>query len=185
MKKFLLSILTSLALSLLWIPAQAAPLNVAVPANAYISIGNLDWAWAAPCAPTQPSCGIIDLSFQGPLGWRLPSAAEFASHPVAADFVFPGANVPSGGQDAVGNKFQDGSPGAAAACAAAYFSSQHKHCDWGNGVSGLWADPAGGWSGHYESLVVRGVSAIPLPFALPLFGAGLVILGFMRRRNAA
>ncbi|MBL4741260.1 MAG: hypothetical protein JKY12_09710 [Sneathiella sp.] len=185
MKKFLLSVLTSLALSLLWIPAQAAPLNVAVPANAYINIGNLDWAWAAPCSPTQPSCGIIDLSFQGPLGWRLPSAAEFASHPVAADFLFPGANVPNGGTGPNGNKFQNGpGPNAAGACAAAYFSSIHKHCDWQNGLQGLWANPAGGSPAHYESLVVR-VSAIPLPFALPLFGAGLVILGFMRRRNAA
>jgi len=184
MKKFLLSILTSLALSLLWIPAQAAPLNVAVPSNAYISIGNLDWAWAAPCAPTSPSCGVIDLSFQGPLGWRLPSALEFASHPVAADFIFVGANVPNGGVSAEGSTFNV-APGGAAACAAAYFSSAHKHCDWSNGVAGLWADPAGGWSSHYETLVVRSISAIPLPFALPLFGAGLVILGFMRRRNAA
>ncbi|MEH6404897.1 MAG: hypothetical protein V7750_16085, partial [Sneathiella sp.] len=176
--------LTSLALSLLWVPAQAAPLNVAVPANAYISIGNLNWAWAAPCAPTAPSCGIIDLSFQGPLGWRLPSAAEFASHPVAADFVFPGANVPNGGVGADGATFNV-APGGAAACAAPYFSSIHKHCDWSNGVAGLWANPAGGSSSHYESLVVREISAIPLPFALPLFGAGLVVLGLMRRRNAA
>ena len=70
------------------------PLNQEVPDNAFITIGNLDWVWAAPCAPTPQSCGVIDLSFQSAFGWRLPTLAEFnASGITAHSFLITGGNV--------------------------------------------------------------------------------------------
>ncbi len=164
--------------------AQALPVNVPVPTNAYITQGGLDWAWAAPCAPTDPSCGVIDLSYQSQFGWRLPTAAEILNHPDAMDFVFAGANVPFGGSDANGANFSDGSPPGDAACAAPYFSTAHLHCDWGNGANNLWAGLAGSQD-FWEALVVRGEldGQTPIPGALPLFAGGLGVVAFLARRR--
>lgn len=116
------NLLLAAALGAAAVPAAAA-INLPVPANAYITFGGLDWAWASPCSPTGCAGGQdpLDLSFQGTLGWRLPTAAELAAGPSAADFVFPGANVPSGGADGNGTTFT-GFPGGDAACAAAPIS---------------------------------------------------------------
>ena len=166
-----------------------ATVNLPVPSNAYITIGGLDWAWAAPCGAVN-SCGDITLAYQGGQGWRLPTAAEFAIHPVATDFVFAGANVPLGGSDGVGNKFQAGSPGGAAACAAAYFSTAHTHCDWSDGLAGNWYNPSiPGGQGVPETLVVRfnagGAVPEPATWALMITGFGLVGATLRRRRAVA
>lgn len=128
--------------------AEAAPLNIPVPTNATITHNGLVWAWAAPCNPIEPSCGVIDLSFQGAFGWHIPTAAEFLLAPLAPDFVFPGANVPLGGVSPNGAWFSDSHlvPGDTA-CAAPFFSTTHSHCDWknapGNGQFGSMP-----WGGH-------------------------------------
>jgi len=168
--------------------AEALPLNVPVPSNAYIAIGGLDWAWAAPCGAVQ-SCGDIDLSFQSTLGWHLPTPAEFAVHPDAIDFVFAGANVPLGGSDPVSGAF-DGTSSAPGdlACAAPYFSTTHLHCDYSDGASSLWYNPAlPGGQGVPETLVVRGQqqASIPEPATLVLLGLGLAGMAFTRRRKTA
>ena len=110
-----------LAATVLSTPA-AAIINAPVPTNAFITFGGNDWAWAAPCAPSSPSCGGITLAFQGTLGWRLPTLTEFATGPTANDFLFRGANVPGSGTSVEGTQFF----GAASdgACAAAYFSTR-------------------------------------------------------------
>ena len=162
----------------------AAIVNMPVASNAYIVFGGLDWAWASPCGATD-SCGDIDLTYQATQGWRLPTAAEFAAKPTAQDFVFVGANVPNGGSDSFGNTFQAGSPGAAAACATAYFSNFYTHCDWSDGVAGQWFNPQNPMGGVPETLLVRGISnAVPEPASWALMITGFGLVGAAMRRKA-
>ncbi len=181
MKKLLAIILVAF-----WAPgAYAALVDIPVPINASIVHNGLEWAWAGPCAVNNPSCGIADLAFQGPLGWRIATLAESLLAPLATDFVFPGANVPLGGSDPNGAIFVFGSPGGDAACAAPYFSSVHFHCDWGNapGSGGNnvvpWSFGLAGEGSFWEALLVRD---IPEPGTLALLALGLLGAGFARKR---
>ena len=177
-------------------PFPAIPIQSAVPSNAYITFGGLDWAWASPVAADGSfGDGGIDLSFQGPLGWRLPSTHELAFGPSALDFVFQDANVPfSSNLDPVSgasfhaNSLLDGD----AACAAPYFNADYRHCDWGNGV-GSGGDPdfiipeEAWWDelnpdkvNFAETLVVRD-PRVPEPTTMALLGAGLSAMIARRR----
>lgn len=171
----------SAALALSGLSANAALLNAPVPGNTYISLGGLDWAWANPLPASSPS---FDLSYQSQFGWRLPTAAELMSAPLATQFQFAGANVPLGGVDPIsGANFQ--APTAsligAAACAAPYFSNNYRHCDWQDGLG----EPLGPWAGmpgaasFAEQLVVR---AVPLPAAVLLLAGALGAMAGLRRR---
>lgn len=163
-------------------PALAI-VNAPVPTNATITHNGIVWAWANPC-DAYGGCGDIDLSYQGPLGWRLPTVAEFALRPNATDFVFAGANVPLGGSDGVGNNFTFGSPGGDAACATAYFSNFYTHCDWGNGAADLWYNPAGGNGGYFETLLVQGDARVPEPATWAMLIVGFGLVGHSLRRRA-
>jgi hypothetical protein len=163
--------------------ANAALIQTPLPANTFISLSGLDWAWAYPLPSTSPG---FDLSFQSGFGWRLPTLAELASAPDATNFIFPGANVPLGGSDPVSGAFFSATNAAltgAAACATPYFSTAYSHCDWQDG-QGQPFQPWAGLPGAFafaDQVVVR--SAVPEPSTLGLFGLGLLGLGAMKRRR--
>ena len=76
-------------------PASAALVEMALPSNAFVSSGGLDWAWAQPLPASYPG---FDIVFQSQFGWRLPTADELLDAPPATDFIFAGANVPLNGR---------------------------------------------------------------------------------------
>lgn len=167
MKKLAFALVASSA-ALAGTPAAAAPIYAPVPTANYITFGGNDWAWAAPCAPSQPSCGVIDLTFQGPLGWRVATAADFATGPTAADFGTP----------------------ASFKCASAWFSTVHTHCDYSDGAAfGIENHPLNpyGDSALLETWVIRdGMGAIPEPsaWALLIIGFGMVGAGLRSRKSS-
>jgi len=168
------------------VSANAAPILQPVPDNAYITIDGYDVAWAAPCAPEQPSCGVIDLTYQSQFGWDIMSTEMFNLLGISAtDFVVAGGNV----DYITGNNLDEISgarlsaigavpPTGDVAIAVPYFSTAHLHADWQDGYRNLWA-PLTGISWH-EALVVRDV---PEPTTLALFGIGLAGMGFARRKK--
>ena len=171
-------------------PASAALLDVPLPANTYIIFGGLDWAWASPCSPTGCNGGqdVLDLSFQGPLGWRLPTAPELLARPAPIDFSFAGANVPFGGFSVEGTFFNGGMPGDGA-CAAAYFTGGFfNQCNYSdasiNAIFGVYFDPN---ERNVETWLVRGGNAaIPEPASWAMLIAGFGLIGAaMRRRKVA
>ena len=146
-------------------PASAA-INSPVPSDLYITVGQLDWAWASPCSPGGCNAGQfpLDLSYQGTQGWRVATAADFANAPTAADF---------GGR-----------------CAAAYFTTAN-YCDFGDGQTGyIWNNPNSPNPAELnaDTWVVRGLDAgVPEPatWALMILGFGAVGGALRRRAKAA
>jgi hypothetical protein len=193
LKKTLVAAIAFFGLSSL---TNAAVLQSEVTSNAYITKGGYDIAWAAPCAAVSPSCGAIDLSYQSQFGWELMTLDVWNAIGgiLATDFVFDGANV----DYATGNNLDEAS-GATVhggnsnltgdiAVASPWFSSSYKHIDWSNGDAGLWSGldfnlTNASWA---EGLVMRKVSAVPVPAAVWLLGSGLIgLIGFSNRKKSA
>lgn len=146
-----------------------ASIDIEVPTANYITFGGADWAWISPCSATSPSCGDTDLfEFQGSLGWRLPTAAEFALRPQASDF---------GTADSF-------------ACATPYFADVHSHCDYGDGEGGfIWnpSDPSSNSNVDTFAIRLAQVAAVPEPatWAMMVIGFGVVGGSMRRKRKAA
>lgn len=148
-------------------PAAAAQ-NVPIPAEFFITVGGLDWAWASPCSATAPSCGDTTLlDYQGTQGWHLPTVGEYAIRPDASAF-------------GTSTNFK---------CATPYFSDTYQHCDYGDAVAGFVWDPSLGTSnnGGTETWMVRGALAAGVPepgtWAMMLLGFGAIGFSFRRRRD--
>ena len=157
--------------------AQAA-LNVPVPVNATLAHNGYQWAWALPLGTSAQ----IDLSFQGSLGWRIPTAAELLLAPLARQFVYAGANANLNGTPAPGSganwAFTAGMQGFAAN-AVPYFNTTFFHADFCNGPGagcGLNEYP---WnSGNVaEFLVVRGMGAVSEPATWAMMLLGVMTIG--------
>src|SRR5690554_3525264 len=181
--------------------ANAALIEQPLPDNAYISFNGYDWAWASP-QPATLDESTFTLDYQSQFGWRLPSEDELAQAPTPFDFIFPGANVPLGGEDPVSgatfeltNELLTGD----AACATPYFNTERIICQWGDMVTPEgevfpWAGQEG-WDEFSEQLVIRlpgegpspgpekpeepgtpPPSAVPEPTTLSLIGLGLALV---------
>jgi hypothetical protein len=170
--------------------ARAAFLDVPVPVNAYITVGGLDWAWAAPLPG--PDNGL-DLSYQSQFGWHIPTAQELTMAPLGTQFLFAGANVPFNGTDPVSGAFFSATnaayaaAGSAGAVATPYFDTVYHHADWQDGLG----QPNGPWAGMTganslaDQLVVRNTpTATPEPSSLTVVGicaVSLAAYGYRRR----
>lgn len=170
-----------LAISALFFASMgnAATINSPVPTANYITFQGVDWAWANPCAPNQPSCGVVDMSYQSQFGWRLPTVEEISNAVEAA-----GGSSLWAALFGTAQKF---------ACASAYFSSVYQHCDYGDATAGYIYNWSGGQPPNLaeETFVLRGavgpvIPPVPVPAALPLLVTGVgALVAFSRRRKAA
>ena len=169
-----------------WSPAFAVT-DTPLPTNAFITFNGYDWAWASPCAPSAATdfCAAYptDLSYQGTLGWGLPTEAEINAAVAAAGGLTGWANlfVFSGAYKSVGGKgFQD------FACAATFFTNL-TNCDYTDVTSigdiyNYTGPGAYGPDSYQETFALR-QTAVPLPAALPFFASGLGGLGLLRWRR--
>jgi len=148
-----------------------------VPANLIVDRGGLEWVWASPCAPEQPSCGsaIVDSSGNAFIddGWRLATSSEWLSSFTDSVDLY--------------NAFGGNTP----LCASSYFGSGWDHCDAGDALAGyVWGAPQPIGNSYdandaaSESFLVNGNVGVPEPATWGLLGLGIAALGTRLRRRS-
>jgi hypothetical protein len=136
--------------------AIAGPVLTPLTSADYITVGGIDWAWAAPI---RSKSFFGNELFQASLheGWREATDLEWATRPNFTDF---------------GSK-----------CAAQYWNTIYTHCDFGDTVVQHWSAGSGDSADLWYVRSVQGAS-VPEPVAPALFGIAMLGLLAARRKKS-
>jgi hypothetical protein len=170
MKRLVLTV----ALLFLATPAFADLVGTNPPASLLVVRRNLEWVWASPCAPFDPTCAY-NQPLQMHHGFQIATESDWSASFTDLGDVYAAFNP-------VGVPYL---------CGSAYFNSGYTHCDPSN-ITGfddtpisVWNAPEGWGSTNTsmaETFVVRDAT-VPEPASLLLLGTGLFgVVRAARRR---
>src|SRR5262245_50927559 len=152
---------------------QADPILTDLPPSVYITVGNLDWAWASPVASVDWFGSNTLLPPDTHPGWRYATDEELANRPPASAFLI----------DPTHPDPDYGGPLANVRNAVPYWNTFFTHLDYFDAATynAVRSTPDGS---YFETWYVREASTTPEPASLTLLGiggAGLLAYGWRRK----